>query len=441
MFHSVRHNLNRLLSYRRRFGWRATLTRLRDEWRRPAAPPGARPDLALSPNPASGTREACALVAERFAALTPLRFFDTPAAGRRRVSLITDSISRGSLFGGVGTALILAALLANRRGAELRIITRTEPAQPANLDHVLQVYGLSLQRESQFRFAPASETAAALDLFADELLLTSSWWTTAATLAAVPTTRVAYLLQEDERMFYPQGDDRLRCDAVLRRKDLRFIVNTELLRSHFIASGLTHFEQQAISFEPAFPTRVFHPRPRADEGRYRLVFYARPHNPRNLFYLGLEVLDQALLQGVIDAQRWDIVFVGTHIPDLQLATGVRPQRLESLDWSDYAALVGSADLGLSLMDTPHPSYPPLDLVASGAVVVSTRHGVKQDLSTWSRNLILCEAAVQPLVQGLREGVALAVDAPRRQAQFAAHRLSRDWSQSLHAVVERLATAL
>lgn len=420
-------NLSRLLNYRRRFGWRATLTRVLHEWQRPRAP---------AP---SGPRSASALLAERFAALTPLRFFATPAQGRRRVTLITDSINCGSLFGGVGTALILATLVANRRDADLRVITRNEPPQPANLDHLLRVYGLALQRESQFRFAPVTDPGTELDLFDDELLLTSSWWTTVATLAAVPPARVAYLLQEDERMFYPRGDDRLRCEALLQRTDLRFVVNTELLRSHFVAGGLAHFESQAISFEPAFPAAVFHPRARPPDARRRFVFYARPRNPRNLFHLGLEVIEQALLQGVIDPRQWDIVFVGSHIPELVLAGGVQPQRLENLDWSDYAAIVGGADLGLSLMDTPHPSYPPLDLVASGAVVVSTRHGLKQDLSAWSRNLILRDAELQPLLDGLRDGVALVNDAARRQAHFQATSLSRDWAESLRPVVERLAS--
>jgi hypothetical protein len=420
-------NLTRLLNYRRRFGWRATLARVRQEWRRPAPTEAA-----------GGPREVSAVLAERFVALTPLRVFGTPAQGRRRVTLVTDSIGRGSLFGGVGTALLLATMVANRRGADLRIVTRTEPPVAASYDHVLQVYGLALEGESQFRFAPAHDAGGGLDLFDDELIITTSWWTTEATLAAVPARQVAYLLQEDERMFYPFGDDRLRCQSVLMRDDLRFVVNTALLRGHLIADGLAHFQRQAVDFEPAFPHAVFHPRPRPAGAPRRLVFYARPHNPRNLFYLGLQVLEQALLQGVIDGQRWEIVFVGSHIPELVLHGGIRPQRRENLDWADYAALIGGADLGLSLMGTPHPSYPPLDLVASGAVVVSSRHGAKQDLSAWSRNLILCDAAVQPLVDGLRAGVALVDDKARRQAQFEATTLSRDWGRSLHGVVEQLA---
>jgi len=425
----VPHPVIRLLHYRRRFGWRATLARLLRELRQRASTPAG---------PAAAIPSAAELIAARFDQLAPLRFFAARSVGRRRLSLITDSINRGSLFGGVGTAMILATLLANRLGADLRVITRTEPAVASNLDHVLQAYGLALQGESQFRFAPAGDAAVELDLFDDELLITTSWWTTAATLAGVAPQRVTYLLQEDERMFYPFGDERLRCEALLRRTDVRFVVNTRLLKDHFIGDGLQHFAEQAISFEPAFPPGVFHPRPRVDASRRRFVFYARPHNARNLFYLGLETIEHALMQGVLDPQVWDIVFVGKDIPDVQLAGGVRPQRLENLDWMAYADLIGQADLGLCLMGTPHPSYPPLDMVASGAVVVSTRHGLKQDLSALSKNLILCDAAHDALVDGLRQAVALVADDRRRMEQFRAGTLSRDWATSLQALIEQLA---
>ena len=45
----------------------------------------------------------------------------------------------------------------------------------------------------------------------DEIVMTTSWWTTRATLGStLPREQVLYLLQEDERMFYPAGDEQLR---------------------------------------------------------------------------------------------------------------------------------------------------------------------------------------------------------------------------------------
>ncbi len=422
----------RAWSYWRRFGWRATWQRLRREMAAPPAPG------VPQPGPAAPAATAAQWVQARFEALTPIPTYRLPPHGRRRVSLVTDSIGKGSLFGGVGTAMILATLVANRRDADLRIVTRTEPPLAASLDHVLQVYGLALQRESQFRFVPPSDRTQELDLMDDELVITTSWWTTVAALPGVATDALVYLLQEDERLFYPHGDERLRCEQLLRREGLRVVVNTRLLQQHLAAEGFTNIGRHALSFEPAFPASVFHPRPRPAGARRRLVFYARPHNARNLFFLGIEVLEESLVRGVIDPAQWEIVFVGKDIPDVALAGHCVPVKRENLDWSDYAELVGGADLGLSLMYTPHPSYPPLDLVASGAVVVSNRHGLKQDLSALSANLILCELDRDALVEGLAQGVALVGDDERRRRQHAASGLARDWTQTLQAVVEQLA---
>lgn len=436
------HGLRRLLSYRRRFGWRATFSRLRLEvrLRRGLQIAGTDPTPPMSSGaaqhraiPANQTQTVQQLVEP----LATLRTYLLPPHDRRRVTLVTDSIARGSLFGGVGTAMILATLLANHRGADLRIVTRSEPPVPSNLDHVLRVYGLTLDRESQFRFVPRDDRAQEVDLMPDELVITTSWWTTAAALPSVPAERIVYLLQEDERMFYPFGDDRLRCEQVLRHPDIHYVVNTELLLRHFVHEGLTHIGRHGVSFEPAFPRSVYFPRAKAAGAKKRFVFYARPRNPRNLFFLGLEVIAQAAAAGMFDAAQWEIVFVGRDIPDVDLGSGLVVLRRENLDWADYADLVGGADLGLSLMYTPHPSYPPLDLAASGAVVVTNRHGPKQDLSALSPNLICCEPDVESLLQGLRRGMAIVEDPELRRSQHAASRLERDWVVSLRSVIAHL----
>lgn len=425
------------MSYQRRFGWRATWQRLRREFNGGVPAPLVLPGSGVPASPDQAPTVAQWLHA-RFPGLTPIRTYRLPPHGRRRVSVVTDSIGKGSLFGGVGTALILATLLANRRGADLRIVTRTEPPVAASLDHVLQVYGLALDGESQFRFVPHDDPTQELDLLEDELVITTSWWTTVAALPGIGAGAIAYLLQEDERMFYPQGDDRLRCEQLLRRTDLRFVINTRLLLQHFLAEGFDHFRARATSFEPAFPERVFHPRPRAPGCKPRFVFYARPNNARNLFFLGLEAIDAAVARGVLDPAVWEIIFVGKDIPEVTLTGGHRPQRRENLDWADYAELVGAADLGLCLMVTPHPSYPPLDMAASGAVVVSNRCGPKQDLSALSRNILLCEPERDALVEGLARGAALAADGAQRQRHFREAGLERDWQHSLQHVVDQLA---
>src|SRR5262245_1146559 len=62
---------------------------------------------------------------------------------RRRVNMITDSINPPHLYGGVGTAIIFAALLAERLHRPLRVITRTDAGKPQNFAALLALAGIA----------------------------------------------------------------------------------------------------------------------------------------------------------------------------------------------------------------------------------------------------------------------------------------------------------
>lgn len=384
---------------------------------------------------------------QRFNSQQSLHTYMVPQPDLSRISLVTDSISSGSLFGGVGTALLFSAMLANRKNAALRIVTRTEPPSPTNVELILSAYNIRLKHEIQFSFVPPvsrggsasapSEVSMGLDTYQDELFITTSWWTTAATLPSVPSDSIIYLLQEDERMFYSFGEERVQCERVLQSKEIRFVVNTRLLYDHLIATGLDHLESRGCWFEPAFPKSLFHERERDPVGKKRFFFYARPNNPRNLFFVGIDIIDRAINQGIIDLEEWDIFLVGKQIPNVTFGDGYIPRRCEGLDWQEYAELVGTIDLGLCLMYTPHPSYPPLDLAASGAVVVTNKFANKQDLSSYSRNILCVELNTEMALEALRAGVALAQNKEMRTYNFSANGLGSDWTSSFEATLQSL----
>lgn len=381
------------------------------------------------------------IINSRFTVLAPLRIYSLPSPQVRRVNVVTDSVSNSSLFGGVGTALIFAALYANKMGAQLRIVTRTERAHPANVDHILSLYDIKLDNEIQFKFAAFNDHKYELDVSKDEVFITTSWWTTAATLPSVPHASIIYLLQEDERMFYTFGDDRFQCESILSNRDIRFLINTKLLFDYLVETGLDNIAAQGKWFEPAFPAQVFHPRKKAIGGKRKFFFYARPNNPRNLFYLGAEVIEQAITQQVLDLDQWEICLVGKNIPNVTFGNGHVPTKMESLPWSSYADFAGTVDIGLSLMYTPHPSYPPLDLAASGAVVVTNRFANKRDLSGYSPNLICADLDKDSLVEAIREAVTIASDSQLRELNFSNNTLLADWHSSFASAIDELSGAI
>ncbi len=375
------------------------------------------------------------MIRARFTPCAPLPVYSIARNGPMRISMVTDSVNAGSLFGGVGTAIIFAALLAEARQSRLRIVTRTERANPENIAHVLTTYNIHLTHEIEFAFISSHLPNNEMDIFEDELFITTLWWTTEAVMGSIRHDLIIWLLQEDERMFYPPGDDYLRCERVLKSDTIHFVVNTQLLFDHFL-SDLPHIAHKGIWFEPAFPHEVFHRQEKQSEHKLKFMFYARPNNLRNLFYFGIELIEEAISRGIIDLSRWDIIFVGKDIPPLFLANHYNPQKFENLSWQAYAQLIGSVDLGLCLMHTPHPSYPPLDLAASGAVAVTNCCGNKQDLKRYSKNILSGQLDKESMMDTLKQGVELALNVTLRQQNYSANTLMFDWGDAFSKVIQQ-----
>ena len=119
----------------------------------------------------------------RFSDLEPLRTRPDPRSGRR-ISIVTDSVNPGLLYGGVGTAIALGALLARRAGADLRLITRHQMADPGHLKPVLDAFGISWKGDIDCVFAPHGG-GTVVPMFDGDILLTTSWWTTQAAMRTV----------------------------------------------------------------------------------------------------------------------------------------------------------------------------------------------------------------------------------------------------------------
>lgn len=377
----------------------------------------------------------------RFPQLTPIRFYSAPRT-RRRVTIVTDSVSSGSLFGGVGTSLIFGALLAEHSDADLRIITRTETPNRSSFLSVIRANGIRFERDVEFDFFPPSRTSS-IDRAPAEVFISTSWWTTACLSASVSPSSIIYLLQEDERLFYPNGDERLLCSTCIADRRIFKVVNTVLLRRHLVGDGLLDSTEGNVAFEPAFFRGSFFwdDSTRAQQDKKRLLFYARPTHPRNLYLLGLRVLDEAVNRSLIDPAEWEILFVGTEDNQIILGGTVEPKNVVGLSWTDYAKLVRSADIGLCLMSSPHPSYPPLDMTASGAVVLTNSYGIKESLDFYSKNILVREPYVDQMMRGLSEAIALAGDLDRRRSNFEKNNINTDWTFALSEAVNTCARRL
>ena len=395
------------------------------------ARPAASAGLHIGPVPADD------IIQQHRRALQPLHAYFVPDI-QPRLTMVTDSINRGYLYGVVGTAIIFACLLAARLGASLRVITCAEPPEQANFKKIIDLHGIPWNGNVDFRYINTVDDRTQIDFGEHDQFLTTSWWTTWSLRQTVDSKRISYLLQEDERMFYPTGDEYLWCTDVIHDSNIRFIINSRMLFEHFVDDGLLNIAERGVWFEPAFPSNYYYMEEHDAAERRNLFFYARPTNLRNMYYRGLEAIDAALKRGILSPDEWNIHFVGKDLGDLVLSHDVRPILHQNLDWSDYTALVRRMDVGLSLMASPHPSYPPLDLAASGAVAVTNSFGRKTSLAAYSANILCVDSSIDALVSGLDAAVALAADRRTRRENYENSGLLRDWSQSFEPVLARLA---
>ena len=382
------------------------------------------------------------LIAKKFPDIQPYSCYFVPSS-RSRLSIVTDSIGPSSLFGGVGTALLFGTELANRLGATLRIVTRTEPADANRYAEVIASAGLKLDNALEIAMAPLN-SAEDLSVTSDELFLTTSWWTTRATLGVSTPKRIIALVQEDERIFYAQGDERLRCSETLDHPDIVSVVNSAILFRHLTTgpAALKNIARNGIFFEPAFP-RIKAKKPHEQNNLRvrRFFFYARPNNLRNLFWRGIEALDDAAAEGIFTGERWEMHWVGLDLPKIRLAGGMIPIYHSPMSWSAYQKFITQMDAGFVLMDAPHPSYPTFDLAAAGAAVLTTIYPGKESLAHYSGNILMAQPSREALVHGLRKLVDLANDDDTRAHNVASDNIPHYWAQTLSPVISRIVAHL
>ncbi len=262
--------------------------------------------------------------------------------------------------GGVHTALRLADHLASRHGVAQRFCIY-DRAGPADARDVAAKAAAAFPSLGEASFEPAG--AAPRDC--DAAIATT--WESVFALARFQATRGKFFLVQDwEPDFHPAG----AASAMLgeaARLGIPGLVNTPGLAEAYRAQG-----SPAMAFTPAVDPRYTPPgRPRAAGAPVRIFFYGRPATPRNAFALGLAALRRVKERF---GERVEIVCAGEDWSPGQFgAADVLENRGMLTDLDEVAALYRSCDIGLCFMLTRHPSYQPLEFMASGMATVSNRN--------------------------------------------------------------------
>ncbi|MCR5767406.1 MAG: hypothetical protein K6G45_02810 [Lachnospiraceae bacterium] len=354
----------------------------------------------------------------------------------KRLNLVTDSIESNSLLGGVATALIVATEFARKNDMILRIITRNAPTNPMNYKNIIELSGLDpydkLEFYSDYDREDNGRNKYALDVSPTDVFFATSWWSAEAITKTTIRKRFFYIIQEVETFFYPHGEEHYMCSKIMEKKNVDFIINSQYLYEYF-DNNKKNIVENGVFFDPAFDKNMYHTGDFSSKDKYKLFFYARPNNPRNMFYYGLHLIDYAIKTGVLDTNEWEICCAGQDIPRIVFSNGYEAVDMGLMKWEKYCKFLTTVDLAVSLMYTPHPSYPPYDVACSGGVVLTNQCLNKTSFNECN-NILMADLDEEKFANKMREAIELAKNMELRKSNYEKSTIPRNWVETLVPVM-------
>jgi hypothetical protein len=306
-----------------------------------------------------------------------------------RVNLIVPSVAPDKVFGGIATALRLFHALAQELGqAHRRILVLDDNVAPGD------GAGLAGYEVVPAGWAHAVERAvtcltAGVPVRAGDVFFATHWKTALVARRLLDQQAQAfggtvlplfYVIQDFEPAFNPWSTEYLLAESTYSPRDggVIGVFNTRLLYDYFVGQG--YQVSRSYVFEPTMnpKLRALLAPPGAARKKRHILVYGRPSKPRNGFWLLVEALK--LWSGnYAHAAQWQVLSIGEQHPSIPMANGVMMRSVGKLSLEQYAALLNEAAVGVSLMISPHPSYPPLEMSHFGLHTITNSFGGK-DLS-------------------------------------------------------------
>ncbi len=318
-------------------------------------------------------------------------------------------------------------IISGKTAEELQDTLRCQNDDITGISGRFEVEAIRLRESSEIRVNPGDMSVATM-------------FNTAYAASAIQkrcrNKKFIYFIQDDEREFFPSSS--LRCAAGQSYAlDCCPLFSTKILAQHFLAEDIGQLRSRKVPVMwqgcPAnYRLPPFEEFSRRTKKRF--VFYARPKNPRNCYDFAMYLIIRAVEEGLFDG-GWEFYGIGYPEPcDLGLPGGRTLHMLPNMPLDRYMDSLCTYDVALSLMATPHPSMPPVDLSLSGCVVVTNTYKNKTSgvLSEISHNIISAPLLVEPLLDALRKAVEFSGNLELRYENARNSSWPRSWDTAFGA---------
>ncbi len=311
-----------------------------------------------------------------------------------RLNLMVPTINSKEIFGGIATALKIYSDLKAVLGSscDYRIVVDIAEISDASKANFPDYYfSQKVTDDSVCMQIVETRKHKTLQIRKDDLFLATAWWTASSALFLLDdqqrffnvSHKLLYLIQDYESHFNAWSaswvfaentyKESARTIAILNSEELAQFMNRryDFYDTYYLPYTINEGIKEQI---------------RQTERKRQILFYGRPTVARNVFDIIVDALSLWQQRNRVTSQSWQIFSLGEQYADSYVSHVDNITIIGKAPLPEYAALLSESMIGISLMISPHPSYPPLEMAYAGMKTITNGYEGK-DLSRRSKNIV------------------------------------------------------
>ncbi|HJE22050.1 MAG TPA: rhamnan synthesis F family protein [Methylorubrum populi] len=225
-----------------------------------------------------------------------------------------------------------------------------------------------------------------------DIIMATAWWTADGALDIMKQqdrlfgrsdAKFVYLIQDFECGFYPWSTKySLAENTYLHPERTIPVFNTDVLKEFFVREG---YFRDGSALNDSISQKIGGAITKGQKKEKIVLLYARPHAERNCLPFLDMLIEQLVREDAAFWRDWRFLAIGEDFSADQLKCSGRIEVLGRLSLAEYGNLSSRAALAISLMVSPHPSYPPLELANAGVLVLTNDYANK-NMRDWHHNI-------------------------------------------------------
>ena len=201
-----------------------------------------------------------------------------------------------------------------------------------------------------------------------------------------------YLAQDYEPAFYAWSSNFIEADAsYFTKQKIVAIINSKELNDYFF-DVLKYRFYDSVYFVPKLNEKLkeYLLKRQNEHGlrKKQILIYGRPGEARNAFESTINIIREwSLMLNKEETAEWQIISLGAKHMNIKVHNGMTILSKGMVSLEKYAEYMLESYAAISLMVSPHPSYPPLEMSTFGVKTITNTFANK-DLSGFNDNLFV-----------------------------------------------------